>query len=171
MHIPQKVSPILLLVLGFATVVPHLAHAQTGWHMDAKGQAGPMAQVGLPSVDGKRRAAIVVFEYARRCDPLFSIVEMSGSQLGRPLSQGVLSGSKIGIVLNGKFHTWHAAKTTYSNGYEAGFGVTNDVFALLTGQVGSLTFVSPEGELLPLPTLGLQQSLQGALDVCAKRFK
>lgn len=151
--------------------VPCIAVAQTAWHVDARSQAGPLAQAELPSIGGKHRAAIVAFEYARRCDPLFSIVEVNGSQLGKPLSQSVLSGSRIGILLNGKFHTWHAAMTKYSNGYEAGFGVTNELFALLSGHVTTLTYVSPFGENFPLPTTGLRQSLRDALEICAKKVK
>lgn len=95
---------------------------------------------------------------------------MSGPQLGKPISQSVLTDSKIGIVLNGRFHTWHAVATKYDNGYEAGFGVTNELFSLLLGDVSSLTFVTPSGEHISLPTGGLRKSLQEALDVCAKRF-
>ncbi len=152
-----------LLASAFVACMPGHVIAQTAWQVDIRSPAGPVAGVPLPSAGGKQRIAIVAFEYERRCDPVFSIIEMTGPKLGQPLAQTVLAGSKIGIVLNGKFHTWHAATRKYANGYEAGFGVTNDVFAKLTGDVGSLTFVAPEGDHYPLPIAGLRQSLQGAV--------
>jgi hypothetical protein len=96
---------------------------------------------------------------------------MSGTKLGSPVSQSVLNGTKIGAVANGKFHTWHAAITKYDNGYEAGFGVTNELFDVLTGNVDSLVYVTPDGERVPLPVTGLRQSVQSAFAACAKRFK
>jgi hypothetical protein len=114
---------------------------------------------------------MVVFEYARRCDPIFSIIEVTGSKLGAPVSQYALRDSKIGILLNGRFYTWHAAMTKYANGYEAGFGVTNDLLLQLLIDVDTLVFVTPSGERVPLPTTGLRDAIQGAVDVCKKRVK
>ena len=125
----------------------------------------------MPDSGPKRRTSFVAFEYARKCDPIFSFAEVTGSRLGTPIGQSVLTGTKIGIVVNGKFHTWHAALTKYDNGYEAGVGVTNEVFDLLVGKVESLAFVTPDGERIPMPTNGLRQSVQAAFDTCAKRFK
>lgn len=149
---------------------PSAAVAQAEWRTDTRGAAGPIAQVALSDSEGKRRSVFVAFEYARRCDPLFSIIEISGGQLGAPIEQSALKGSKIGIVLNGRFHTWHAATTKYSNGYEAGFGLTNELFDLLLSTVNALIFVTPTGESVPVPTNGIQKALKEAFGVCAKRF-
>jgi hypothetical protein len=130
-----------------------------------------MAQIALPDAGGKRRTSFIVFEYARRCDPIFSFAEITGSRLGKPIGQSVLNGAKIGVVVNGKFHTWHAAMTSYNNGYEAGFGITNELFEVLTGRVESLVYVKPDGERVPLPSGGFTQAVLTAFDTCAQRFR
>ena len=139
--------------------------------MESRGASGPIAQVALPDSKGKSRTSFVAFEYNRKCDPIFSFAEISGARLGKPLSQSVLPVTKIGVVVNGKFHTWHAAMTKYDNGYEVGLGVTNELFDIFVGKVESLAFVTPEGDRIPMPTEGFRQAVQSAFDTCAKRFK
>ena len=152
--------------LAGATTV---AHAQASWRVDSRGANGPLAQVALPDAGTKRRTAFVVFEYARRCDPIFSFAEVIGRRLGSPISQSVLNDSKIGVVLNGKFHTWHAAMTKYDNGYEAGFAVTNDLLLQFLVNLDSFEYVTPYGERVRLPTTGFRESVQSAIDYCRKR--
>ncbi len=145
--------------------------AQGNWIVDSRGAAGPIAQVALENSSTKRRTSFIAFEYARKCDPVFSFAEITGQRLGSPIGQSVLIGTKIGVVVNGKFHTWHAATTKYDNGYEAGFGVTNELFNSLTGKVSSLSYVTPDGERIAMPTSGFTQAVQSAFEICAKRFK
>lgn len=144
-------------------------HAQAPWRVDSRGASGPVAQVALPDAGIKRRTAFIVFEYARQCDPIFSFAEITGSRLGTAISQSVLKDSRIGILLNGKFHTWHAAITKYDNGYEAGFGVTNDLLLQFLVNLDSLEYVTPSGERVRLPTTGFRESVQSAIDYCRKR--
>ena len=61
--------------------------------------------------------------------------------------------------------------TKYDNGYEAGFGVTNDLLLQFLANLDSLAFVTPLGERVPLPTAGLRQAVQAAIDVCRKQVK
>lgn len=145
--------------------------AQGNWTVDSRGAAGPIAQVVLKDAGAKRRTSFIAFEYARKCDPIFSFIEITGQRLGNPIGQSILNGSKIGAVVNGQFHTWHAATTKYDNGYEAGFGVTNELFYAFTGKVSSLVYVTPDGERIAMPTTGFSQAVQSAFDICAKRFK
>lgn len=141
------------------------------WRLDTTGAAGPVAQVALPDVKGKRRTAFVAVEYARTCDPIFSFIEITGRTLGAPVSQSVLKDSKIGIVLNGEFYTWHAARTNYANGYEAGFGIPNDLALQLLTNVDSLEFVTPSGEKIRLPSENFSKVFQSAIEFCRKRVK
>lgn len=159
------------LVTGLALVVTVGVHAQESWKLDTRGTTGPIAQVALTDSGRKHRTSFIVFEYARRCDPIFSFVEITGDRLGKPVSQSVLYDSEIGVVVNGEFHTWHAARTEYDNGYEAGFGITDELFTVLTGKVDSLVYVTPGGERVRIPTTGLRQAIQSAFDRCAKRFR
>lgn len=161
----QSIAGFLVAVSAFC------AQAQGTWKLDTRAETGPIAQIALPDSGAKRRSSFIAFEYARRCDPIFSFVEINGSRLGTAIGQSVLSGSKIGVVLNGKYHTWNAAMTKYDNGYEFGFGVTNELFDLLTGQVDTLVYVTADGERVPMPTGGFRQAVQSAFDTCAKRFR
>ena len=111
----------------------------------------------------------VAIEYARTCDPIFSYTEITGNVLGTPMSQTLLKDTKLGIVLNGEFHTWHAAQTKYANGYEAAFGVQNELLLQLLINVDSLSYVTPAGENIPLPTANFSRGLQLAIDYCRNR--
>lgn len=164
----KSFASFTLLVLSFV-LSDARANPAAAWRLDTRGGSGPFAQVDLAEAKGKRRAVLVAFEYVRRCDPIFSYIEITGNGLGAPTSQAVLRDSKIGIVLNGKFYTWHAARTIYVNGFEAGFGVPNELFLHLLTNVDSLAYVTPLGETIPLPTTNLQQSLKAAINFCRKR--
>ena len=109
--------------------------------------------------------------FLRRCDSIFSFAEITGSSLGRPVGQSVLNVTMIGVVVNGKFYTWNAAMTRYDNGYEAGFGITNELFEVLTGKIESLFYVTPDGDRVSMPIGGFRQAIQSAFDTCAKRFR
>ena len=159
-------------VVGLALAsCTHVAQAQAAWRLDTRSATGPIAQVALPDSGAKHRSSFISFEYERKCDPIFSFVEIKGSRLGTAVSQSVASGTKIGVVVNGKFHTWNAAMTKYDNGYEVGFGITNELFDVLTGKVDSLVYVTPDGERISMPVGGLRQAVQSAFDTCAKRFR
>jgi hypothetical protein len=147
------------------------AGAQAAWRTDTRSTTGPIAQVSLPDAGNKRRTAFIAFEFARSCDPIFSFAEITGSRLGAPVSQSILKDSKIGVLLNGTFHTWHAAITKYDNGYEAGFGVTNELLLQFLVNLDSLAYVTPVGERVPLPTAGFREAVQAAIDVCRRRVK
>lgn len=164
-----RATYVATAVAAFALFSVANAHAQSSWRVDTRGARGPIAQVALPDAANKRRTAFLAFEYARRCDPIFSFAEITGNRLGTPISQSMLNDSKIGVMLNGKFYTWHAAMTKYDNGYEAGFGVTNEVLLQLLVNLDSLEYVTPSGERVRMPTTGFRESVQSAIDVCRKR--
>lgn len=155
-----------------AALSANLATAQVGaWRLNRDATAGPLAQIDLPGAAGKSRVALIVFEYARRCDPIFSFGEFAGSRPGTPKSQSRLNDSKIGVVLNGRFYTWHAAQTIYDNGYEAGFGMPNDLVMEMLLKVTSLEYVTPSGERIALATTNLDRTFREALDHCRNRVK
>jgi len=151
--------------------ITNTAQAQSAWKLDTRSAAGPIAQVALADSGTKHRTSFIAFEYVRKCDPIFSFAEINGSRFGSTVSQAALNETKIGVFVNGKFHTWHAAMTKYDNGYEVGFGITNELFDVLVAKTDSLVFVTPNGERVPLPTNGFRQSVLSAFDTCVKRFK
>lgn len=158
-------------IVATLIVMQSSLHAESAWKLEEKSALGPIAQVTLPSNGAKHRTALVVFEYARKCDPIFSFAEISGSKLGAPISQSRLDDSKIGVFVNGNFHTWGSGITKYDNGFEVGFGITNQLYALLIGRVDSLVYLTPSGERVSMPTSGLNKSIQDAANICIKRFQ
>lgn len=161
---------ILVFVAAISNCIQSV-HAQVNWVVDSRGAAGPIAQIGINKSGGKNRTSFIAFEYNRKCDPIFSIMEISGERMGRPISQSVLNNSAIGVIVDRQFYTWHAAMTKYENGYEAGFGVTNELFNKLTNPTSSLTYITPNGEKIIMPTSGLSKAIRSALEICAARFK
>lgn len=162
-----RYAALLALIVGSS-----LAAAQSGnWRVDASAADGPLAQLDLPNARGKHRAVFVAFEYVRRCDPVFSFVELVGSRLGAPKSQSLLIGSKIGVLLNGAFYTWHAAQTIYDNGYEAGFGLPKDLVMKMLLKLDTLEYVTPNGERVLLSTRNFDTAFRQAFDICRKRVR
>ena len=123
--------------------------------------------VQLPDASGKSRLSMIVFEYARKCDPLFSYVEMIGRKFGTPEKQSLLPPSSIGGRVNGKYYTGRAAATIYSNGLEVGFGMPDEMaFAIAFDEIKTLSFITPAGKEMSIPTNGLRSAIDAALEVC-----
>lgn len=159
-------------LLLFLTLSSSAAMAQQTWSADARSSAGPVARVELPSEGGKSRLAMIAFEYARKCDPLFTYVEMQGKRFGAPEKQSRLPPSSIGGTINGKRYSGSsaAAITLYSNGVEVGFGMPSDMaMTLAFDAVSSISFITPTGKEIPLPIAGLKKSIESALDTCTSK--
>lgn len=159
-------------LLLFLTLVSASAMAQQTWVADVSSNSGPVAIVELPSKGGKTRLAMIAFEYARQCDPLFAYTEMQGRKLGDPEKQSRLPPSRIGGAINGKYYSGSAvaAATIYSNGIEVAFGMPNDMaMSLAFDTVKSISFTTPVGKEIPLPTAGLKKAVESALDICTQK--
>jgi hypothetical protein len=167
-RVANRACTFVFVILA-ETCVP--VSAQASWRIETGSETGSLAQVDLPGSGSKRRTSLLVFEYARRCDPLFSFVEINGLHFGSAVGQSVLKDSQIGIVINGEFHTWHAAITNYDNGYEAAVGITNELFAQLLLNIKSLEYVTPMGERVPLPTDGFREAVTAAANACSMRVR
>ena len=127
--------------------------------------------VQLSPLPGRDRIVMIVFEVSRKCDPIFSYVEMKGRKFGTPEKQSRLPMNTLGARVNGKHYTGHAASTLYSNGFELGFGMPNDMALVIAfDEVRSLTFVPPSGKEVTVPTAGLRVAVDAALNACAKRI-
>lgn len=164
---PNPTRIALALYVAFTAFLATPAMAQgDSWWVNRSANTGPLAQLDLPNSGGKKQVVFIAFEYARRCDPIFSFAEFSGMQLGAPKSQSRLNGSKIGVILNESFYTWHAAQTNYDNGYEAGFGIPNDLAKKLLSNVNSLEYVKPSGQRVPLSTSNFDNAFREAFEQC-----
>jgi hypothetical protein len=161
----------LLSFLFIALTLSVNATAQPVWRVDRVATAGPLAQLELPRREGKARMVFVSFEYARQCDPILSISEMTGYRLGNPKTREVLRNSRIGVYFNGTFQTSHAGLITYDNGYEAGFSISNELLLGFLTNLDSMSFVTPNGERIPLPKPGFREALYTAMDICRSRMR
>lgn len=147
-----------------------LAQAQGTWVANLDGKAGPSAIVELTSQKGETRLVSITFEYARKCDPGFSHLLMQGRSLSKPESQRLLPSSHIGGILNGKRYTGPAVLTLYSNAVDTEFAMPYDMAKTIAfEQIGSISFVTPKGDEVRLPTVGLRAALDLALDACQKK--
>jgi hypothetical protein len=149
-----------------------VAIAQARWTMDSRSATGPVAIIELPNAFGKSRVSMIVFEYLRKSDPLISYVEMAGKKFGKAEKQSLLPPSNIGGKVNGKHYTGTAAATIYSNGFEVGFGMPDEMaFVIAFDEIRSLSFITPTGKEILIPTNGLRAAVDAALEVCTNRVK
>lgn len=163
-------SNIKLIFAATAMTAAIGAHAQNAWRMDKKGAAGPVAVVDLPTEGGNTRVAMLAYEYKRRCEPLFTYAEIKGRKFGAGEKQMALpSGHAFGNV-NGTRYTGPGAISVYANAVEVGFGMPNDMTLAVTfGKVTSLSFVTPSGKEVLIPTRGLAEAAGAAFEACAQK--
>lgn len=155
--------------LSLAALCGH-AIGQSSWTMDARSPAGPVAMVELPKESENSRLSMIAFEFARKCDPIFSYIEMKGRKFGAPEKQTRLPKTSIGSRVNGKHYTGVAVATIYSNGIEVGFGVPDEMaFAIAFDEIRSLSFITPAGKEISVTTKGFRSAVDAALNVCTSR--
>lgn len=144
--------------------------AQTSWQLDLRSATGPVVTTQLSAVAGKSRLLMITFELARKCDPMFVYVELAGSKYGTASRQERLSNTRIGGRVNGISYTGPAVKTTYSNGFEAGFAMPDQMALVIAFEsVKSLAFVTPDGQTIALPTQGLRPAVDKAIESCTNK--
>lgn len=159
----------LLPVICCLCAAPALS--QQTWQADLSSYVGPVARVGLPSEAATSRLVLIAFEYATQCNPLFTYVELQGPKFGVAEKQSSLPPSSIGGAINGKRYAGNsAAMTLYSNGIEVGFAMPDEMaMALASDPITSISFTTPAGKEIPLPTTGLSKAAAQALDACTKK--
>lgn len=160
---------VLLIGAVAAGTIPAHVRAQSSWGVELRSPAGPIAVVQLPNV-GKSRVAMISFEYTRKCQPIFSFAEFDGTSFGTPISQHRLPSA--GGSVNGKSYSGPAVQTVYNNGYEIGFGIPQAMATtLFLESVRRLTFSTPSGQEIPVPSGGMKSALDAALAHCLNRSR
>jgi hypothetical protein len=142
---------------------------QTGtWYVDNSSSTGTIARVEISS----RTTFIIVFEYARRCEPIFSMiaVRVNGRGMGSLLDQKALKSGSINLKVDGSAYTWHGALAVYQRADEFAIGVTNKLYRKLINNVRSLRFIKPNGSNYDVPTKGLSQAVITATNACITRL-
>ncbi|EHN65081.1 MULTISPECIES: hypothetical protein [Comamonas] len=159
----------LLPVIFYFCAAPALG--QQTWQADLSSYVGPVARVGLPSEGATSRLVLIAFEYATQCNPLFTYVELQGPKFGVAEKQSSLPPSSIGGAINDKRYSGNsAAMTLYSNGIEVGFAMPDEMaMTLASDPITSISFTTPTGKEIPLPTAGLSNAAAKALDACTKK--
>ena len=148
--------------------------AQGAWVANLSSQQGPVAMVELPAPRGETRLAIFAFEYSRKCDPLFTYAVVRGRKFGTPEKQSLLPQSNIGGTINRKRYSGNnaAVVTTYSNGFEVGFGMPDEMaMAIAFDKVGSVSFITPKGDEVLLPIDGLRTAVDKAIEACVSKIQ
>ena len=164
-----KCASLLPIIFCFCAAP---ALGQQAWQADSSGYAGPVARVGLPSEGATSRLVLIAFEYATQCNPLFTYVEIQGQRFGVVEKQSPLPPSSIGGAINDKRYSGNsaAAVTLYSNGFEVGFAMPDEMaMALTSDPITSISFTTPAGKEIPLPTAGLSKAAAAAQDACTKK--
>lgn len=166
----MKINGASLLPVIFCFCAAPALGQQT-WQADTSGYAGPVARIGLPSEGSTSRLILIAFEYATQCNPLFTYVEIQGPKFGVAEKQSSLPPSSIGGAINDKRYSGNsAAMTIYSNGIEVGFAMPDEMaMALASDPITSISFTTPTGKEIPLPTAGLSKAAATAQDACTKK--
>jgi hypothetical protein len=164
---------LLLAMCALFWATQYADAAQGNWNLVTKGASGPQVFVHVASSGNVNMLVLVAFEYERQCDAIFSYMEFA-SPIGAPLGAAIrkyrIDNSNLGVVHNGYFYTWHAAKVEYPHGFEVGFGITRELWQALTGSTTSLAYVREDGAQFNLPISGLREKLLQGLNYCRSRI-
>lgn len=161
-------------VLASLAAGSFMIDAQGAWVANLSSQQGPVAMVELPAPRGEARLAMFVFEYSRKCDPLFTYSVIRGRKFGTPEKQSLLPKSNIGGTINRKLYSGNnsAAATLYSNGFEVGFGMPDEMaMAIAFDKVSSVSFITPKGDEVILPIEGLRAAVDKAIEACVSKVQ
>jgi hypothetical protein len=164
----------VIRLFAFVTIVlssqfDGLARAAPSWYVDHDNATGSIARVDLPDRVASR-SFMVIFEYKRRCDPLFSYVSFRGGTLGRllriqPVPLGVFS-----VDVDGVAHTWHGAVAEYQLATEKSVGITKLMWESLLASPRYVSFLERDSVALMVPVLGLGSAVKGAADSCLRKL-
>ncbi len=132
--------PIFLISLFFFLVALLFAANSASQYpytcrVDFSSFDGPIARVDIP-FEPKSRSYMVIFEYKRKCEPLFAYLttKTSSSRLGRVIQRRVVNPAVYFLTIDGVRRTWHGAVNDYQNTSEVAIGLTQQAWdSLLLG--------------------------------------
>lgn len=148
------------------------AEALDEWYLNGS-NVGILAKV--KSGMFPQRNFLVVFEYLKKCEPIFSSVEPYERYLGEFLSIEPFPPELVFLTINGQRYTWHGAVTEYSGAREIGIGITQQAWNALLANPKTITFTEQSGEVFEvpigrLPNGDISKILRQAADLCLKQI-
>jgi hypothetical protein len=146
------------------------AQANSEWYVDTTNRTGTMVRLDQGGGSRNTQSFMVVFEYAKRCDPVFSMVRFRGSSLGSLVRHDIISPNQIRLTVDGNSHSWHGVRLEYSMATELAMGITREAWESLSRNPRSISFF--DGSVNhAVPTTGFSGALRRALDSCLQRLK
>lgn len=134
----NKFLIIAIVLIGFTVPNAVLAQRNGEWYIDETNRTGILARVNGGVFSG--REFWVVFEFDRRCEPIFSSIEMKGRAFGSFLRQEGFPPQKVFLSVNGERYTWHGVYAEYSGGTEIGLGLTQAAWSALLSNPRTISF-------------------------------
>jgi hypothetical protein len=165
----------LLLFILILSITPFQSYAieKNVWYVDTSSTTGPMALVHIGKIKSKKISFAVIYEYERRCDPIFSMfsINANNADLGFNIFQIAVAPKNFLLIIDGHRYTWHSAHAQYENGTELSIAITNEAFNLLAQNPRSLTFSFLSKDAYIIPTKNFSRSLIDAFKICKKNFR
>lgn len=170
MSVFKNLCCLIIFVMSTASVE---AETRGAWYLNSS-NVGILARVksGMSS----RREFLVVFEYLKKCEPIFASVEPYERYLGEFLSIEPFSPQLVFLTINEQRYTWHGVVTEYSGAHEIGIGITQQAWNALLANPETITFTEQSGEVFEvpvgwLPNGNISKILRQAADLCLKQIR
>jgi hypothetical protein len=157
------------VVLIFVTTMNFSSYAQSRaeWYFDPRIRTAAVARVDIR--DSTSRSFSVIFEYERKCDPIFSMFIFRGSELGVMTERHALPPNRLSLRINDVNYSWYGMRALYTQSTELGVGVNRDAWNALLNDPRSVAFVDAEGKAHDVPLSGMGRALRHAAEACARR--
>lgn len=141
------------------------------WRVDFSSFEGPIARVDIP-FGLNSRSYMVIFEYKRKCEPLFASLttKISSSRLGRVIQRRAVNPAVYFLTINGVRHTWHGAVTDYQNASEVAIGLTQQAWDSLLSGPSNIFFIEGDAGIYNVPLLGIDSAIKSASQVCLSKI-
>ena len=161
----SKVTVLGVFLCAILAIPSALNAQQKGsWYLDQSSAAGPLARVDISN----SQTFMVVFEHIRKCDPLFSMLDLrvEGNGVGAILDQKALPSGSIKLFVDGTTYTSVGAQAVYQRADEFALMVTEQFFSNIINGIRSIRFIKPNGANYEVPTKGMSKAVIAAASVC-----
>lgn len=167
----HTLKKLVMLSVGLIFSIDSPAQNQPIWRTDLSSPEGPIARVDI-SFQMSSRSYMIIFEYKRKCEPLFSSLtsKTADKKLGRLIQRKPINTGIYFLAINGVRHTWYGGFTEYQNSVEIAIGLTQQAWNSLLSGPARMFFIEGDAGIYNVPVQGLVPAIKSASQMCLSKL-
>lgn len=162
---------LIVLFVAFLFSTNASSQNQFTWRTDFSSGEGPIARIDIPFNSGIR-SYMVIFEYKRRCEPLFASLttKTNSSKLGQLVQRRAVNSGFYYLTIDGVRHTWYGGFTEYQNAIEIAIGLTQHAWDSLLLGPAHMFFIEGDAGIYNVPVRGIVSAITNASQICLRKL-